>query len=261
VADWGTAPPRPKSIEQVPVAEQPGVLDRAALDFCAADAFHPGIELTWPMRHIGLYTSPFRVRRATGAEPDYGAHLDVPTVLSKDGPLHGQRPGSLSRWMLVPWQIDTGGCLAGYDERLEFDAPSFWPSRVPNYVLPRENYAIAIDASRPREERVEAFHRRRSWFTPLNSPATQWGECLIDQFGRMGVVEAHAGVANDPDLPAVMYVESLPVSHAAVSGSGLGVVPAEAAPAGSSPADIQARAAGFAGEADRMALRRMRFGR
>lgn len=36
------------SLEQAPVAEQPGILDRAALTYCLADACHPGCELTWP---------------------------------------------------------------------------------------------------------------------------------------------------------------------------------------------------------------------
>ena len=172
--DWGKLPPPSGTIGEVALSEQPAMLDRAALDFCAADAFHPGIELTWPMRHISLYSAPFRIRRATVPEPDYGPHLDVPTALSAEGPLHGQRPGSLSRWMLLPWQIDTGGCLAGYDDDLEFDAPSFWPARVPNHVLSQENYARATDLSLPREERVVAFTQRRSWFTPLNSLGTEW---------------------------------------------------------------------------------------
>jgi hypothetical protein len=49
--DWGTLPPVPVRIDDYPVEEQPAAFDRAALEVCAADAFHPGIELTWPMRN------------------------------------------------------------------------------------------------------------------------------------------------------------------------------------------------------------------
>ncbi|NBJ10933.1 LodA/GoxA family CTQ-dependent oxidase [Microvirga arsenatis] len=259
VADWGKVPSPPKVIDDYPLRDQPATLDRAALDFCAADAFHPGIELTWPMRHLSIYAKPFRIARATGPEPDYGTHLDAGTATGPKGPLHGQFPGSLTRWMLLPWQIDTGGCLAGYDDKLVYDAPSFWPSRVPNFVLSHANYKRAVDPSLPREERINAFLERRSWFFPLNSLAQDWGEHLIHQFGTMGVVEAYPGVAGDPDFPPVIYVETHPGTKnkapAAVSGA---VVPPPSPP---SPADLRAQAAGFADEADRAAVRRMRFGR
>jgi hypothetical protein len=257
--DWGTLPPTPVRIDDYPIDEQPAALDRAALEFCAADAFHPGIELTWPMRNLSLYSKPFRIARANAPEPDYGHHLDAATALGPQGPLHGQHPGSLSRWMLLPWQIDTGGCLAGYEDDLVFDAPSFWPTRVPNHVLPHASYLRVVDPSLPREERVNAFAQRRSWFETLHSPGSEWGARLIRQFGTMGVVEAYPGIVGDPDIPPVIYAET----HPATSGSSLaataGLGPAFPSPA--SPDDLRAQAAGFASDADRKAVRRMRFGK
>lgn len=259
LADWGGAASPPAAIDLYPRGEQPAMLDRAALDFCAADAFHPGIELTWPMRHRSLYSSPFRIARATAAEPDYGTHLDVPTALGPGGPLHGQFAGSLSRWMLVPWQIDTGGCLAGYDENLTFDAPSFWPTRVPNYVLSHANYKQAIDNQLPKQVRISALAQRQSWFAPLNSSATDWGEKLINQFGTMGVVEAYPGPVGDADIPPVIYAETHPATKDKPPTS---VMASRQKPAANlSAADLRARAAGFNDEADRLAMRRMRFGK
>ena len=55
----GRTPPR--RFEDVPVAKQPDMLDRASLKFCLADTFHPGCEMTWPMRTAGLYMAPFRI--------------------------------------------------------------------------------------------------------------------------------------------------------------------------------------------------------
>jgi L-lysine epsilon oxidase C-terminal domain len=48
------------------------MLDRASLEFCLADAFHPGCEMTWPMRTAGLYMAPFRIAHA--APGWIGAH-------------------------------------------------------------------------------------------------------------------------------------------------------------------------------------------
>lgn len=257
VADW-PPPPRPATIEAYPLSEQPAALDRAALEFCAADAFHPGVELTWPMRRLSIYSAPFRIRRREGPEPDYGPTLDVPTVLGANGPLHGQFAGSLSRWMLVPWQVDTGGCLSGYDERQWSDAPSFWPARVPNAVLSRENYRRAVDPSLPHDERVTAFAERRNWFDRLGPPAKLWGERLVGEFGAMGVLEAYDGGTGEVEIPAVIYAETLPAARVAPDRPSAGALPA--APA-TSNADKQAQAAGFANADDRDTMRQMRFGR
>jgi anthranilate phosphoribosyltransferase len=48
----------------VPLGEQPAMLDRAALEFCLADAFHPGCEITWPIRHTTMFMAPFRIRHS-----------------------------------------------------------------------------------------------------------------------------------------------------------------------------------------------------
>ena len=44
------------------------MLDRAALEFCLADAFHPGCEMTWPVRHASMYMAPFRIRHRRADE-------------------------------------------------------------------------------------------------------------------------------------------------------------------------------------------------
>jgi L-lysine epsilon oxidase-like protein len=59
-ADYVPGRTPPRHIEDVPLDEQPEMLDRASLEFCLADAFHPGCKMTWPMRTAGLYMAPFR---------------------------------------------------------------------------------------------------------------------------------------------------------------------------------------------------------
>ena len=65
-ADWTPPFNVPASIDDLPLAERPAMLDRAALEHCLADAFHPGCEVTWPVRHLTMYSSPFRIRHRRG---------------------------------------------------------------------------------------------------------------------------------------------------------------------------------------------------
>jgi hypothetical protein len=212
VNDWHPNAVPPTTLGQVPLAEQPAMLDKAALTYCLADAFHPGCEMTWPMRHATMYEAPFRIRhRPPGQpEPDYGADLTQAIALAPGGPLYAQGPGDISRWMALPWQGDTAFCRSGYDPDYDPYVPTFWAARVPNWVLTAEDYAIAVDASRPREERIAAFNHREDWLRAImKGPAPVVMERMIAQFGAMGIVEARPGVKNDPDLPEVMFVESL----------------------------------------------------
>lgn len=208
-SDWGTVQ-APQDISKVPLAQQPAMLDRAALEFCLADAFHPGCEMTWPMRHLTMYDKPFRIRlRPQGVqEPDYGKTLDQATALSASGPLHAQSPGDINRWMGLPWQADTAYCRAGYDTNYDPFAPTFWPARVPNHVLTAEDYAIVVDAAQPMPRRIEAFTNRTSWNKPLHGTTAGQMEQMVRIFGSMGLVEVRPGVEGDPAFPTTMMVAS-----------------------------------------------------
>ena len=210
VDDWASAPPAPAALKDVPLAHQPAMLDRAALEYCLADGFHPGCEMTWPMRHLTMYTRPFRIRhRAEGLpSPDFGSKLTQQKVLAANGPLYEQGPGELTRWMAVPWQADTAFCRSGYDTSYDPFAPSFWPARVPNQVLSAADYALAIDPAQPAARRLEAFSDRTNWNEPLGSGIGPAMEKMVKIFGSMGLVEQRDGVAGDPSLPAVMMVAS-----------------------------------------------------
>jgi len=198
-----------RAIEDVAVAEQPETLDRAALTHCLADAFHPGCEVTWPIRHASMYMAPFRIRhRAIGSpEPPPAKSLTPQAALAVDGPLYGQSPGSLSRWMAVPWQADTSSCRSGYDSRYDPYLPTFWPARVPNQVLTERDYEIAVDEGRPPDERRAAFARRANWLRWLTPKAPQYMLDMVEHFGKFGVVETRPG-PSDGAFPARLLVES-----------------------------------------------------
>ncbi|NHZ64107.1 LodA/GoxA family CTQ-dependent oxidase [Massilia genomosp. 1] len=198
-----------RDIAGVPLAEQAAMLDRAALEFCLGDAFHPGCEMTWPVRHASMYSEPYRWRHraADDPEPDYGTTLTPAEACCFDGPLYGQSPGSVTRWMAVPWQTDTASCRSGYDEQYDPYLPTFWPARVPNQVLSAANYAKVMDPELCRKDRLAAFNERLDWNRTLGADKSQWMQVMVSHFDRQGIVEVRDGIPNDPDFPPLMQVE------------------------------------------------------
>ncbi len=211
--DWQPDQKPPQQLSDVPLAEQPAMLDQAAMHFCLADAFHPGCEMTWPMRHASLYRQPFRIRENPRLENpnEWGSTLNQQEALAPDGPVYAQVAGGITRWMGLPWQGDTAYCRSGYDPEYDSFVPTFWPARVPNWVLTENDYQIVIDECRPRNERIAAYSRRESWNrfidTAQKIPAIM--EKMIADFGKQGIIEARPGVPNDPDFPSVIYVENV----------------------------------------------------
>jgi len=261
VDDWDPDAEPPHSIDQVPVAEQPATLDRAALDFCLADAFHPGCEMTWPMRHMSMYSAPYRIRHrpADRPEPDYGSALTQEIALQVDGPLYAQGPGDISRWMALPWQADTAFCRSGYDPSYDPYVPTFWAARVPNNVLTRADYEIVMDASRPREERLAALNRRELWLRSLiadNAPAPVVMERMVHRFGDLGILESQPGPKDDPDIPSTLWVESLPAEE--MEEAARKAVSLMAAPADASAHRARLSRAGWASEEQLASFRDIR---
>lgn len=250
VADWPADGTPVQAVDTLPPAEQPAMLDRAALHFCLADAFHPGCEVTWPIRHISMYTAPFRIRRrpADVPERDYGATLTQPEALAMDGPLWAQGPGDLTRWMGLPWQADTAWCRSGYDSAYDPYLPTFWPARVPNQVLSEADYRIVVDPSQPREAREAAFNRRADWNRLLGSGGSQAMMNMVNHFADQGVVEVRPGVEGDPLFPAVMMVEHAILPKGLLTAA---AAPASAAPTPSGRERFQGRAAFLRGLVER----------
>jgi hypothetical protein len=260
IGDWDPDRRPPATIEQVPLAAQPAMLDKAALHFCLADAFHPGCEMTWPMRHPSMNDKPFRIRlRPPGEpEPDYGSSLTPAIALQPGGPLYAQMPGSVSRWMAIPWQGDTAFCRSGYQPGFDPYVPAFWPARVPNQVLTEEDYAVVMDSSLPREARLAAFNNRAFWTRGLPRNVVDAMMKMVAHFADMGVVEPRPGIPFDPDFPDVIYVESIPPQRVqALQAHAAGLLAAAAPPGPPTPAQL----AGWEDEAhrDAFAAVRLRF--
>lgn len=213
--------PRP-TLDDAPVAEQPGLLDRAALENCAADAFHPGCEVTWPIRSPSMFTAPFRIRhRAPGTtEPDFGPTLTPQEAAAVGGPLYAQGPGDLTRWMAAPWQADTASCRSGYEvlanlgPRYSPYLPTFWPAQVPNHVLKLVDFETVNTPPTGGDDsaREEAFERRATWLRGLTGTMNEQRTQMITDWPKLGVVEVRDYTVGDGKFPERIQVESRPGS-------------------------------------------------
>lgn len=211
---------KPKSIDDLPIEEQPDMLTKAAMDFCLADAFHPGCEMTWPMRNSGMYSAPFRLKHAPeNPKMDhnyYGSTMNSDVLTLPAGPiLGGQVAGGITRWMAVPWQTDTASCRDGYNTKYDPYLPTFWPARVPNNILSEKRYQQTIDPKLKEETRKEAFAYRYFWLDnlPMDGEApTQTNQInkMIKYFDKLAIVQAKPGVKDDANFPKEMQVAIIP---------------------------------------------------
>lgn len=202
-----------RALEDVSLGEQPDMLDRAALEFCLADAFHPGCEMTWPMRHATLYAAPFRIRHAAPGFVEPPGPEEVQTWRDLPyGPMTGQLPGGLTRWMAVPWQTDTASCRYGYgSDPYAPHLPTFWPARAPNQVLAKEDYDVVVDEGRSLEDRRAAFARRSEWIEAIGTDYHVQIQRMVGEFDRMGVLDARPGPAHAHFPPVMLVQDSLDV--------------------------------------------------
>ena len=200
----------PERLNDLPLAEQPAALDRAALDDCLGGPFHPGPELTWTMRQTLLYEAPFRLRRRTEPEPDWGPELTAEIALAADGPLAASGPGDLTRWLSVPWQTDVASCLSAYESGLDEYLPAFWPAHVPNDVLALESYRLVLDSATAPEQRQDAFAHRVKWLRDLpgfDGSNRERMNAFIRQWGDAGIVTRQPGPEDDAPFPETFWVE------------------------------------------------------
>lgn len=223
--DFVTGSPSPihASFDDVPINDQPAMLDKAALHFCLADAFHPGCELTWPVRQASIYRGPFRIREANADEidvPEQHEQFEYMAAHTPDRGLGAQPPGGLTRWMALPWHGDTARCRAGYDAQNPANygeyTPAYWPARVPNHVLTFQDYLTVIGPQSP-ADRMAAFENRRKWWRSLssNSDSREPGEAeqqmqyMIHNFDKLGIVLLKEGPTDLENVPHNIYVEHI----------------------------------------------------
>lgn len=215
-------PPKPhRSIEKYPLREQPHLLDRSPLEDCLGGPFHPGIELTWTLRVPGMWqpsdprdprSLPYRLKIILDGSPrdDYGPELTGEEATGPGGPADGSGPGSLTRWMGVPWQTDEASCLAGYDLSTYLPLPSFWAARVPNEVLSEKAYFRVLDEQLPMAQRLKHMSYRQFWLRDIDISNNDRRRLMVTSWDKMGIVTQQPGPSDhgEAGLPDRFWVET-----------------------------------------------------
>ena len=181
--DWGQPAKTPPALEAIPVADQPGALDRASLQFCVGGPFFPGIEITYVARNRDWYAEPFR--------------FDVKRF----------EPGDMTKRMAVPWQADFYECQVHW-----------WPAQRPDDVLNEATYerGLKLFTDDARDGSLaKALSDRIRWDRGvgdrLRLPPAPSGEAqplpgdndMVTQWGKMGFV-----VPKTTPFGEVLYVET-----------------------------------------------------
>lgn len=108
-------------LDELPLAEQPAALTRAALWPCVGAPFYPGIEMTYIAEDPAMYAAPMRLRS------------DI-------------EPGGITQHMAVPWQADFYECSVHW-----------WPAQRPDDVVSEASYRAVLLGEPPLKGGDSAF--------------------------------------------------------------------------------------------------------
>jgi hypothetical protein len=219
------------SFEDIPLDQQPQALTDAVLESCSGGGFHPGVELTYNLRHSTLYQKyynskiePYRIALGNRSSliQDLGPELTPKILLTTnltESPIGKQMPGDLTRWMGIPWQCDAFSCQS-VDFEEDFPTATWWPALLPIDVLPEEFYLRAIDTSLSEDERVMYANQRVRWSRSVagvgyHANQSYWDglENIITLWQRLGFVIRKPPAAKDqskklnPVLTGDFFVE------------------------------------------------------
>ncbi len=199
------------SFEEMPLEEQVKAMTEAPLVECLGGPFHPGIELTWILRNLIMWNKPYRLKvhsLGQGVLDDYGPLLAPHIALAAGGPLDGSGPGSLTRYMGVPWQTDESSCLSGYNRSYYLPLPSFWAARVPNQVLSEESGRLLMNKEIGIGQQLKHFDYRQDWLRDLSPGGNDRRQDMVEEWHQLGIVqEINVGNDDRPLLPKKIWVE------------------------------------------------------
>jgi hypothetical protein len=210
-----------KSIDDLHPGEQPAALTATNLLECLGGPFHPGIELTWFLRRISMWDindghDPLRLNiLPEGHQPkdDFGPVLRPEIALEEMFNCSG--PGTLTRFMGVPWQTDEASCRSGYDTALYLPTPSFWSARVPNQVMSMRSLKRLEDKNLPTAQRLKHMNHRQDWLRFFQGGYQNEINAMVQQWDQIGIVTRQDvdNAAPDDGIPPVIWVESEVAAH------------------------------------------------
>ncbi|WP_452232267.1 LodA/GoxA family CTQ-dependent oxidase [Lacinutrix sp. MEBiC02595] len=199
--------------EKLSLSEQINALKQAPLEDCLGGPFHPGIELTWTMRIIHMWKEPYRLHvlpEGKAIHLDYGPILTPEVATAANGPFSANGPGSLTRWMGVPWQTDEASCLSGYTVSTYLPLPSFWAARVPNQVLAEDGYLRMQAGNVGVAQRLKHLDYRQDWLRDIEADHLKRLTNMVDEWHELGIItKQDKPIPNNTEgfLPKVSWVE------------------------------------------------------
>ena len=204
------------SLEEMCIKEQPAALTATNLLECLGGPFHPGIELTWFLRRLSMWNTdnkldPMRLNilpENKSPKDNFGPVLR-PDVALKDM-FNASGPGTLTRFMGVPWQTDEASCRSGYDTALYLPTPSFWSARVPNQVMSQRSLERLEDTNLPHAQRLKHMDYRQDWLRFFQGGYQQQINAMVQKWDKIGIVSRHnvAGSNDALGIPKTLWVES-----------------------------------------------------
>lgn len=204
------------SLEDMCIEEQPKALTATNLLECLGGPFHPGIELTWFLRRLSMWNignkvDPMRLNilpENKSPKDNFGPVLRPNVALKKM--FNASGPGTLTRFMGVPWQTDEASCRSGYDTALYLPTPSFWSARVPNQVMSQRSLERLEDKSLPHAQRLKHMDYRQDWLRFFQGGYQQQINAMVQKWDKIGIVSRHhvAGSNEDLGIPKTLWIES-----------------------------------------------------
>lgn len=207
---------QPQKLEQVPLQQQPQALTATNLLECLGGPFHPGIELTWFLRRLSMWdiedkNDPLRLNilpQDQQPRDNYGPILHPKKALKKM--FNASGPGTLTRFMGVPWQTDEASCRSGYDTALYLPTPSFWSARVPNQVMSTRSLQRLGDKHLPHAQRLKHMDHRQDWLRFFQGSYQSQINDMVRNWDKIGIVTQQPVENPQPEqgIPPVLWVES-----------------------------------------------------
>lgn len=224
--------------------KRPLLMTRAVLETLYGGGFHPGVELTWPMRHDLIYAEnlevyedvaenfslfglrEIRINAATPAEQrkiyynDFGLQMDSEDIRESMDPNHKNHwlwkitPGDLTKWMGIPWQSDAGSCQAVFVDK-QYPIPAWWAANLPVHVLPQENYRKLLDPGILDDTKKNIFANREDWLHTANTGFIGYhAEAgylnglinMVYEWNKIGMVTGRALDLSIDGIPKRVYV-------------------------------------------------------
>jgi len=223
---------------------RPLMMTRAILETLYGGGFHPGVELTWPMRHAQMYAQndlvpehntglhglfglrEIRLNAASEERQkeifynDFGLRMtpqDVQESMDRDHKKHWlweATPGDLTKWMGIPWQSDAGSCQAVFTET-QYPTPAWWAANLPVYVLPEDAYKKMNQTNITDETRRSLFASRLPWLHTADTGYVGYHAeggytngliAMVYQWKNVGMVTGRRMEHPVDGVPEVVYV-------------------------------------------------------